>query len=79
MATVYAQHATVGKYHLETTFVDGQWEWGAVPIRHTAGQRLPEFAGVAKTLEDAKKSAAASIGLSRAQWLSIGPVIEVPG
>jgi hypothetical protein len=72
MAKVFAQHANAGEYHLETSFVDGHWEWKAMAIK----KRLPEFTGTASTLEGAKKSAAASIGLIVAEWTNIGPPIE---
>jgi len=77
MATVFAQHATAGEYHLETCFVGGQWEWKTGAIRQRTPP-LPEFTGNTSTLEGAKKSAMASIGLMEANWMNIGPAIEVP-
>jgi len=74
MGKVFAQHATAGEYHLETYFIDGQWEWKAIALR----RKLPEFAGTAKSLEGAKKSAMTSVGLMDAAWRDVGPVIEVP-
>jgi len=70
MARIFAQHAAAGEYHLETYFVDGQWEWKAVAIRH----KLPEFTGTASSLEGAKKSAMARIGLIEAAWTNVGRV-----
>jgi|HubBroStandDraft_6_1064221.scaffolds.fasta_scaffold77180_4 hypothetical protein len=66
MTKIYPQHATAGEYHLETAFLDGTWEWWAKAARNRS---LPEFAGSARTLEGAKKSAMASIGLAtEANW-----------
>jgi hypothetical protein len=76
MALVFAQHATAGKYHLETRYVSNRWEWYAAPIQKT--DRLPEFSGEAKTLEAAMNKAMYSIGLAKADWMSIGPAIEMP-
>lgn len=74
MATIFALHATAGKYHLETWFIDGQWEWRATAIK----PGLPDYTGSASSLERAKKSAMAGIGLKDADWTNVGPAIEVP-
>ena len=74
MAKVFAQHATAGEYHLETCFIDGQWEWKVIAIRH----KLPEFTGTASSLEAAKNSAMVRVGLMEASWTNVGPSIEVP-
>ncbi len=68
---MFAQHATAGKYHLETRFAGDNWEWYAAPIRKT--ERLPEFSGTSASLRGAMKSAMHSIGLAEAGWMSIGP------
>jgi len=73
MANVHAQHATCGKYHLETRFVVDHWEWSAVVINKAVDGKLPEYTGTGDSLEGAKKSAMASIGLSLAPWTDIGP------
>lgn len=75
MSILYAQHAMAGQYHLQTRFIDGQWEWKAIAIKD---KRLPEYTGTSATLDGAKQSAASSIGLARANWLSIGPPLEFP-
>jgi hypothetical protein len=76
MARVYPQHVTAGEYHLETAFLNGKWEWWAKAIRN---RNLPEFTGSAHTVEAAKASATASIGLvTEANWENIGPSAEVP-
>jgi hypothetical protein len=75
MAKVYAQHATCGKYHLETRFAVDHWEWFAAPIKTT--ERLPQFSGNSDTLHTAKTSAMQSIGLAFAPWMNIGPPVEV--
>jgi len=76
MAMFHAQHAMAGEYHLEAAFDDGKWEWWAKAIRK---KNLPEFYGSALTLEGAKQSAKASIGLAtEANWENIGPPVEVP-
>jgi len=75
MAKVFAQHAQAGKYHLETRYVEaGRWEWFA----KASERKLPEFSGDAETLEGAMQSACHSIGLGFADWMPIGPAIEVP-
>ena len=75
MATIFEQHAHAGKYHLKTRFIErGRWEWIAAPNQ----RGLPEFSGDAKTLEGAMQSACHAIGLSFAEWMPIGPPIEVP-
>jgi hypothetical protein len=38
---------------------------------------LPEFSGDAKTLQGAMKSACHAIGLAFANWMPIGPAIEM--
>ena len=77
MARIYAQHATAGQYHLETHYSGHEWEWWAKAIRPATG--LPEFSGTAKTLEAAKRSAMARIGLTvDPGWGDIGPPIDLP-
>ena|ERR1700680_3837651 len=51
----------------------GQWEWKAMAIK----RKLPEFTGTASSLEGAKKSAMACIGLMDTAWTDVGPAIEV--
>jgi hypothetical protein len=75
MATTRAQHAAAGEYHLETFYAEGQWGWKAVAIRN---KKLPEYTGVSKTLDEAKKSAMASIGLMQANSTYVWPFIEIP-
>lgn len=75
MERIHAQHATCGKYHLETRFVVDHWEWSAAVINKAVDGKLPEYANVSDSLEGAKKSAMASIGLSFAPWTSIGPPV----
>jgi hypothetical protein len=79
MATIFAQHATAGKYHLETRYVDGRWEWMAALITKAdpIERGLPEYSGTEDSLDAAKKKATASIGLALANWNNIGPAIEV--
>jgi hypothetical protein len=77
MALVYAQHATAGKYHLETQYdgTRGVWEWWARTIKPRDGN---EFNGEAKSLENAMHDSAASIGLAvKPDWTPIGPTIEI--
>jgi hypothetical protein len=74
MSSIFAQHAQAGKYHLETRYVEpGRWEWFA----KVSQPGLPEFLGNAKNLEGAMQSACSSIGLSFAEWMPIGPAIEI--
>jgi hypothetical protein len=74
MATIFALHATAGKYHLETWFVDGQWGWKAI----ATDRRLDDFTGDADSLEGAKALAMSSIGLRTAvAWTDVGPPIDV--
>jgi len=75
MARIYAQHASAGEYHLETWFIDGQWEWKVIAIKH----KLPEFTGTASSLDSAKQAAMACIGLMKAEWTNVGPAMDVPG
>jgi hypothetical protein len=75
MATTRAQHAAAGEYHLETFYAEGQWGWKAVAIRD---KNLPEYTGDSKTLNEAKRSAMASIGLMQANWTGIGPLFDIP-
>ena len=74
MAT-FAQHATVGIYHLETRYSGpNRWEWMAFK----KGRREAWFAGDSTTREGAKKAATASVWLDAGQvhWEDIGPPIE---
>jgi hypothetical protein len=78
MARAFAQHADAGQYHVEIRYVDGApkpWESMVFQKKKTS---CAIFSGQSDDLEDAKKSASASIGLSAAQWTSIGPPIELP-
>jgi hypothetical protein len=79
MATIFAQHATAGKYHLETRYIDGRWEWVAALVRKAAPteRKLPEYSGVEDSLDAAVKKAAMSIGLSFANWENVGPAVKV--
>ena len=75
MATTRAQHAAAGEYHLETFYAEGHWGWKAVAI---GNKKLPEHTGTSTTLDEAKKSAMASIGLRQANWIAIGPFFDIP-
>jgi hypothetical protein len=82
MARIFAQHAHCGEYHLETRYVPpgdrgepARWEWAAA-VQGPHG--LPEFSGDADNLEGAKRSACHAIGLAFANWMPIGPAIDVP-
>lgn len=75
MAKVFNQHAHAGEYHLQTFYVDGQWDWQARAIRNS---KLPEFTGTSQTPDGAKKAPANSIGLVMADWMPIGAAIEIP-
>ncbi len=72
MARIFAQHATAGQYHLETAFIDGQWDWKVIALK----RGLPEFTGTDTSLDVAKKNAMQRIGLTQAEWRNIGPAIE---
>jgi hypothetical protein len=70
MEKVFAQHATAGKYHLETWPMDGRWEWKAIAMK----PGLPEFTGTADSLEGAKERAMHSIGrMTELMWTVVGP------
>ena len=76
MATVHAQFADAGKYHLEVVYAGKQerpWEWHVI----RAQTRERAFTGRDKTLDGAKKSAAARVGLVGANWKDVGPAIEL--
>jgi hypothetical protein len=78
MAKIKAEHATAGKYHLETNYdrENGRWEWWAKGIKPND---VPEFTGVATNLTAAKKDPCSRIGLVVAPtWTKIGPEIDVP-
>lgn len=76
MAQVFAQHANAGLYHLETRYIEpNRWEWYALDALKTS---KVIFAGEATTLEAAKQAACAAVGLCFANWMCIGPAIEVP-
>jgi hypothetical protein len=80
MARVHAQHANAGRYHLETWYDEyaKKWGWRAKAIKQS-DTRLHEYADMADTLDGAKRSAEASIGLTNAtEWIDIGPAIIVP-
>jgi len=48
-----SQHAFAGELHLETRFLDGQWEWEVLKVKHN--ERINR--GRAESLEDAKEKA----------------------
>ena len=77
MATVHAQHAFAGKFHLETRYVDGQWEWYVLDAKQTTKTL---YSGVSATLEGAKQNAAirAALQTELVKWAPIGPEIEIP-
>jgi hypothetical protein len=78
MARTRAEHATAGKYHLETNYdiENGQWDWWAKAIKPNT---VPEFTGSATTLAHAKKDACSRIGLVvEPTWTQIGREIETP-
>jgi phosphate-selective porin len=70
---IFAQHATAGRYHLETAFVDGRWEWKVIALK----RGLPEYTGTDASLEGAKNNAMQRIGLMQADWQNIGPAIDI--
>ena len=75
MAKIRAEHATAGKYHLETNYdtANGRWDWWAKAIKPNS---VPEFTGYASTLANAKKDACSRIGLTiDPPWTQIGPEI----
>lgn len=78
MATIYAQHADAGQYHLETCYckMTRRWEWFVLKN----GKTTREFSDYAETPEAAMQSAAMHIGLypEGIKWMPIGPPIEVP-
>jgi hypothetical protein len=78
MATRFSgQFADAGQYTLEVIHTgSGEgWEWWAKTVKPNAG--IPEFQGSANTLEGAKKSAMASIGLALDPgWKDMGPRLE---
>jgi hypothetical protein len=74
MAIIFAQHAQAGEYHLETRYIEpGRSEWSAAPNRRGA----PSFSGDARSLDGAMHSACHAVGLGFADWMPIGPAIEV--
>jgi len=73
--TTRDQRATAGEYDLDVFYGDGQWHWKVVTIRNN---QLPTHTGDAKTLDGAKRSAIASIGLVQASWTGIGPLFDIP-
>ena len=78
MATIFAQHAQAGKYHLGTHYCEpGRWEWMVLKN----GKTVAEFFGDTTTLEGAQKNAAMRIGLysENINWTPIGPAIDIPG
>ncbi|HVW08803.1 MAG TPA: hypothetical protein VHC90_09485 [Bryobacteraceae bacterium] len=75
MPKVFEQHAHQSEYHLRTFYVDGKWDWQAQAINN---RRLPEYTETCDTPDAAKESAAKSIGLAFANWMPIGPGIELP-
>jgi hypothetical protein len=78
MAKTSNQHADTGKFHLEIRFFDSdpkQWEWFAFDKKKMSSAI---FSGQCKTLVGAKKSAAASIGLTETSWKPLGPEFEMP-
>jgi hypothetical protein len=56
MSKIRAEHATAGKYHLETNYdrENGRWEWWAKGIKPN---NVPESTDIATTLTAAKKDA----------------------
>jgi hypothetical protein len=70
---VFAQHADAGEFRLETRYVSKRWEWAV--FKRKGGPAI--FSGAAGSLESAKQSAAAAIGLKEAHWMDIGPAIEL--
>jgi hypothetical protein len=75
MAKAYAQHAFAGQFHLETRYTEPNWEWFVLDARQTSKTL---FSGQARNLEGAKTSACHAVGLSFADWLPIGPELEIP-
>jgi hypothetical protein len=79
MATIYAQHADAGQYHLETCYckMTRRWEWFVLKN----GKKIAEFSGDTDMLEAAQRNAAMRVGLypEGIKWMPIGPPIEVPG
>jgi hypothetical protein len=73
MPRVFAQHADAGQFHLETRYVSKHWEWAV--FKQKGGPAV--FSGTAVSLESAKQSAAAAVGLKDAHWVDIGPAIEL--
>jgi hypothetical protein len=53
------------------------WEWSAAVINKAVDRKLPEYTGTGDSLDGAKRSAMASIGLAFAPWTNIGPTIEI--
>jgi hypothetical protein len=75
MARIFAQHADAGIYHLETRYCESnRWEW----MIFEAGKKGVLFSGDAATLDEAKKKAAAAVGLWFVIWKDIGPSIDLP-
>jgi hypothetical protein len=70
---VFAQHANAGKFHLETRYASKRWEWAV--FKQKGGPAM--FSGAAVSLESAKQSAAAAIGVKETHWMDIGPAIEL--
>lgn len=77
MRRVFDQHSDEGKYHLEIHYsvTAKRWEWSVFEIR----PKNAVFSGDSGTLEDAQKSASASIGVTvGVLWRDIGPATELP-
>jgi len=78
MAKIQAEHATAGKYHLDTSYnsPDRCWDWWAKGINPNSVQ---EYTGSSDSLEGAKRDACACIGLTtEADWKKFGPPIDIP-